>query len=301
MSILEFLEAFPTEEIGKEHFKNQREHEGVKCKSCSCTRHYWLQAKWQWQCASCGFRNTLQSGTIMQGSHLPIRMWYTAMAFMTFTKKGISAKKLQKQLDHKRYDTVWSLMHRTRNAMGNQDALYTLEGIVEFDEAHFSKATPDGIKLKRGKGSNRKQNVAVMAESTPLEDIQTGKQSSQCRYFKMKVLDSHRGNEVVNTVCENIDDKAIVFSDKSRTYIDIAEHVEAHIMFQSSKQTNNTMLKWVHIAISNAKRTLLGIYHKVKGKYLQLYLDEYCYKLNRRHFGDKLFERLELAAAKLYW
>lgn len=237
----------------------------------------------------------------MQGSHLPIRMWYTAMAFMTFTKKGISAKKLQKQLDHKRYDTVWSLMHRTRNAMGNQDALYTLEGIVEFDEAHFSKATPDGIKLKRGKGSNRKQNVAVMAESTPLEDIQTGKQSSQCRYFKMKVLDSHRGNEVVNTVCENIDDKAIVFSDKSRTYIDIAEHVEAHIMFQSSKQTNNTMLKWVHIAISNAKRTLLGIYHKVKGKYLQLYLDEYCYKLNRRHFGDKLFERLELAAAKLYW
>ncbi|HIP36061.1 MAG TPA: IS1595 family transposase, partial [Crocinitomix sp.] len=41
---------------------------------------------------------------------------------------------------------------------------------------------------------------------------------------------------------------------------------------------------WVHIAISNAKRTLLGIYHKIKGKYLQLYLDEFCYKLNRRYF-----------------
>ena len=52
------------------------------------------------------------------------------------------------------------------------------------------------------------------------------------------------------------------------------------------------------MAISNAKRTLLGMYHKIKGKYLQLYLDEFCYKLNRRYFGNKLFDRLTLALAK---
>ena len=44
--------------------------------------------------------------------------------------------------------------------------------MIEFDEAYFSKATPSGIKLKRGKGSQRQQNVAVIAESTPLEDIE---------------------------------------------------------------------------------------------------------------------------------
>ena len=48
------------------------------------------------------------------------------------------------------------------------------------------------------------------------------------------------------------------------------------------------------------KRTLLGVYHKIKGKYLQLYLDEFYYKLNRRYFGNKLFERLILAIAKYY-
>ncbi|MCB0482228.1 MAG: IS1595 family transposase, partial [Flavobacteriales bacterium] len=42
-------------------------------------------------------------------------------------------------------------------------------------------------------------------------------------------------------------------------------------------------------------------YHKIKGKYLQLYLDEFCYKLNRRYFGNRLFERLTLAVAKSYW
>ncbi len=47
------------------------------------------------------------------------------------------------------------------------------------------------------------------------------------------------------------------------------------------EKSTKTTLKWVHIIIANAKRTLLGIYHKIKGKYLQLYLDEFTYKLNR--------------------
>ena len=70
---------------------------------------------------------------------------------------------------------------------------------------------------------------------------------------------------------------------------------------KSDKKTTKTTLKWVHIAISNAKRSLLGVFHKIKGKYLQLYLNEFCYKLNRRYFGSKVFDRLTLAVAKSYW
>jgi hypothetical protein len=72
-------------------------------------------------------------------------------------------------------------------------------------------------------------------------------------------------------------------------------------MEKSSKETTNTTLKWVHIAISNAKRNLLGVYHKVKGKYLQLYLDEFCFKLNRRYFGERLFDRMVIAVANNNW
>tara|TARA_B110000483_G_C18203678_1_gene546512 strand:+ start:62 stop:583 length:522 start_codon:yes stop_codon:yes gene_type:complete len=173
--------------------------------------------------------------------------------------------------------------------------------MIEFDEAYFSKATPSGIKLKRGKGSQRQQNVAVIAESTPLEDIETGKTSKYCRYFKMKVLTGHAGSQINDVVTQNIDDNSIVFSDKSKLYLDISRFVETHVMFKSNKTTTQSHLKWVHVAISNAKRTLLGIYHKIKGKYLQLYLDEFCYKLNRRFFGNCLFDRLTLAVAKSYW
>ena len=106
MNILEFTKQFPTETSCKEHFRAQRETEGVKCKHCSSERHYWLRAKWQWQCIECGFRTTLKSGSIMEGSKVSVRTWYLAMAFMTFSKKSISASELQRQLDHPKYDTV---------------------------------------------------------------------------------------------------------------------------------------------------------------------------------------------------
>ena len=44
----------------------------------------------------------------------------------------------------------------------------------------------------RGRGAEGKQNDAVMAESTPLEDIETGKKEKHVRYFKARVLDSHQ-------------------------------------------------------------------------------------------------------------
>jgi hypothetical protein len=40
-------------------------------------------------------------------------------------------------------------------------------------------------------------------------------------------------------------------------------------------------LPWVHIAIGNLKTFLLGTFHGVTGKYLQEYLDEFCYRFNR--------------------
>jgi len=303
VNIIKFIEQFPDEHSCKEHFRRVREEEGLSCKKCGCTKHYWLKAKYQWQCSDCRFRTTLRSGTMMENSNLPFRKWYLAMAFMSFTKKGLSAKELQRQLDHSRYATVWSMMHRIRKAMGQRDKQYNLEGMIEFDEGYFSTETSkrDKQKLKRGRGSQKQTNVAVMAESTHLEDIDTGKTSKQCRYFKMKVLESHNSDEINELAEENFDEKCIVFSDKSTSYVDISDYVDVHVTEKSTRETTVKTLPWVHIAISNAKRTLLGIYHKIKGKYLQLYLDEFCYKLNRRYFGDRLFDRLTIAMANNYW
>jgi len=189
-------------------------------------------------------------------------------------------------------------MHKLRKGMGLRDERYQLNDSIEFDEGYFEHATSKNTKLKQGRGSQRQANVAVMAESTPLENLQTGKTSSHCRYFKMKVLETHIKENANEIVAKYINEKAIIFSDKSTSYVDFSTLVDGHLTTKSDKETTKTTLKWVHIAISNAKRNLLGVYHMIKLKYLQAYLDEFCYKLNRRFFGFKLFERMRIASIK---
>ena len=59
-------------------------------------------------------------------------------------------------------------------------------------------------------------------------------------------------------------------------------------------------INWVYTAISNLKSNLLGIYYMVSEKYLQSFLNKLTYKLNRRYFGDKLFDRLNIASGYTY-
>ena len=47
---------------------------------------------------------------------------------------------------------------------------------------------------------------------------------------------------------------------------------------------------------------LLGIHHNcINSKFMQNYLDEFCYKFNRRYFGENLADRLILAAIHNTW
>ena len=233
----------------------------------------------------------------MQGSNLSFMVWYKTMFLMTATKKGFSSKEIQKQLGMKRYEPVWAMVHKLRKAMGNRDARYTLEGMIEMDEGYFTVESSEieKSKGKRGRGAAGKTPVSIMAESTQLEDIETGEKTSQCRYFKAKVLESHQADEINDTVKESFDEKSIVFTDDSTSYVDIADYVELHFSEKSSEKLTKETLRWVHITISNAKRNFLGNHHKIKGKYLQMYLNEFVYKLNRRYFGEKLFDRLVIA------
>ena len=137
-----------------------------------------------------------------------------------------------------------------------------------------------------------------MAESTPLEDVETTGKSRQCRYFKLKALSSYASEEVENIVEASVSKDSVLFTDKSTSYLNLAKYVDLHISEKSTKETTNDMLKWVHIAISNAKRNLLGIYHSVKEIHLQSYLDEFCYKLNRRGLKS-IFERLIVASVNI--
>jgi len=298
MNLLNFIGEFPDEDSCKSKFKAYREHIGVVCPKCGSTDHYWKQDKMSYECKECSYRQSLKANTVMHKSKLPFRYWFIAMHLLTSTKNSFSARELQRQLGHKRYHPVWHMLHKLRETMGKRDGEYILAGRIELDEGYFSTETPESEKdkpLKRGRGSQRKSKVLVMAESTFAEPKKIGDKPRRVGYLKMKVIEDLKKETINTQVQELASNVTEIDTDDSTSYVDLKNFVPRHNAQVIPKEKVGEVLPWVHIAISNAKRMILNTYHDIKPEFLQKYLDEFCYKFNRRYYGEALFNRLLVA------
>jgi hypothetical protein len=299
MNLLNFFKTFPDEASAKAHFKVNREKEGVICKKCCGERHWWLESKEMWECKDCRTRMSLKSGSVMENSKLPFLYWYIAMHLMSATKKGFSALEMQRQIGHKRYQPIWALMHKLRMSMANRDEKHLLKGEIELDEAFFTAMSEEKSDepQKRGAGSQRMAKVLVMAESKPVAQEKKYKKAFKCGYFKMFKIDDLQAETITQETLNGVlPEETEVRSDNSKSHVGLVKIVKSHKPKTLPGKEGSTALPWVHTCISNAKRFFLGTYHMISEKYLQNYLSEYCYMLNRRYHGQRLFDRLVLAA-----
>lgn len=305
MKLIEFFKHYPDEESCKIAFKSYRLQEGVTCKKCGSTSHYWKKNREQWECKSCKHRTTLKSGTVMQSSKLPYQYWFIAMHLITSTKKSFSAKEIQRQIGHKRYEPIWSMVHKLRSVMGLRDEQYQLGEEIELDEGFFETVSITRDKtapLKRGRGSQRQSTVLVAAESRIEEQNYNPKKhrtKKRVGYLKMTVIESLKKEDLAVVVKEKVKKNTKIVSDKSNSYNDLKEDYNLDSKVIPKKEIN-TILPWVHTAISNAKRLLLDVHHRIDDDFLQNYLNEYCFKFNRRYF-DNIFDRLMVAAVSNRW
>ena len=236
----------------------------------------------------------------MENSKLPYRYWFVSMHLLTSTKNSFSSSELQRQLGHKRYQPIWEMSNKLRDIMGKRDHEYPLKEEIELDDAFFTTEIPVQYKdelLKRGRGSQRKTKVLVMAESKTVDPPKQGKKLKKVRYLKMIVINDLKSNTITDKVKEHVEKTADLITDDSTSYTKLNEHVHSHAASVVPKEQNAKVLPWVHTTISNAKQQLLGVYYKIKPEYLQYYLNQFCYKFNRRYFGQMLFDRILLAAA----
>ena len=83
MNLLDFYHQYPDEASCEESLRRFREHHGG-------LRLSWNPSHKSWTCMDCKHEMLLRSGTVMQGSHLPVRDWFAAMFLLTATKRAIS-------------------------------------------------------------------------------------------------------------------------------------------------------------------------------------------------------------------
>jgi transposase-like protein len=304
MNILDFYKEYPDELSCKLKFKAIRDKEGVICKKCNSKDHYWKNDKWSYECKQCKYRTSLRSGTVMQSSKLPYQYWFIAMHLLTATKKSFSAKEIQRQLKHKRYEPIWLMMHKIRSVMGLRDDEYQLSKSIEIDEGFFETVNRDLPKdevNKRGRGSQKQTTVLVMIQSEEnTENKNKNRPDKKVGYLKMKVLHNLKSATINQKIEQGVALNTAVVTDNYSSYKKVSSTI-SHTAHKVDKTNVNKVLPWVHTAISNAKRLLLDVHHRIDDDFLQNYLNEFCYKFNRRYFEDKTMERLIIAGVNHRW
>ena len=302
MKILEFANHFPDEESCRAHFKQLRITKGVTCKRCGGINHYWLNSKSMFQCKGCRFRTSLRSGTVMENSKLPFRYWYIAMHLLTSTKKSFSALEMQRQIGHRRYEPIWAMLHKIRMIMGKKEVQAELKGWIELDEGFFAFRVSEETRKnsKTGKGSARMAKVLVMVESEEVPKSKKYQKTRRCGQFKMRHIPDLKGKTIVNELKTLIHPDSHIMTDNLGSYSRLHQHFKEHQILPATGKQASKLLPWVHTAIANARRTLLGIFHGMDKKYVQNYLDEFCYKLNRRYRGEQRFMDL-MADSLTHW
>jgi transposase-like protein len=317
MNLAKFFEEYPDESACVASIKLKRLEIGIICKRCSHTEHYYRNRDNKFECKKCKSRQSLRSGTVMENSNLPFRYWLMCIELMTLTKKSFSALEMQRLIGHKRYEPIWYMMHKIRLIMGKRDDKYELTGHIEIDEGFFERSDNKDVREmkkealsstevsnKRGRGSEKQSKVLVMVESEPsLEAPKKGKPNRKVGYLKMKVMEDLKSETINTEVKKGIDKEATILSDGYTGYVKLKQEVANHqVVVEADKTKSAKVFPWVNRTISNAKKMLLGIHHNaINEKYVQNYLNEFCYKFNRRYFGEKLSDRLFLAALETTW
>jgi len=219
----------------------------------------------------------------MEKTRLPLLKWFWAMFMMSTDKRGCSAMQISKELDLC-YSSAWFVCHRIRSAMGERDTEYVLSGHIEADDAFFGAPTSNG---KRGRGTDK----AVVLVGLSLSE------NGNPEFVKMQVVPNVKGESIAEFATENIEQGSTISSDGYLSYNILDEKGFIHDGKACDPVNDPEHLKWLHVVVSNAKAFILGTYHGLGPKHLQRYLDEFCYRFNRRKFTLQHFNRTLFACA----
>ena len=255
----EFEARFATEDNCRAYLIQARWGGEPACARCESKRVWTIREGTTFECADCGHQTSLTSGTVLEKTRKPLKMWFRAIFEISTRRTGISGKDLQRIMGFGSYETAWTWLHKLRSAMVRSDS-EPMGPFVQADEA-----------LVGGKGGPHKELVLVAAEANGrvrlahVENNDTGTcerfVSGQIAADAHVVTDGHAG---YNGKC-------------------LAERGHEAVVQTKAERREHDAVQACHWTISLLKRWLMGTHAgAVRDKHLQAYLDEFAFRHNRR-------------------
>ena len=224
------------------------------------------------KCGQCKSQFTVRMGTIFEESKLPLHKWLQAIYLMCSSKKGISAKQLERTLEVT-YKTAWFLAHRIREAMRSGDlAPFGADGgKVEVDETYIGREP--GVPVKSG--GQHKMKVMSLVERS----------SSRVRSF---VVDHVNAATVAEILSANLSREAHLMTDQFPVYKHLGWNFAAHGAVDHSKdeyvsEADRTIhTNTIEGYFSIFKRGMKGVYQHCSKKHLHRYMAEFDFRYSNR-------------------
>ena len=280
-TLIEFMQLYPTEEDCRRAIFEHRWPAGFICPRCGHPHAWFLPGRGLYECARCHYQGSLTAGTVLSGTRTDLRKWFLAIWLLASTKKAPSAAELARQLGVTS-KTAWLIRRKISHAMTRRRGELMLCGIVELDEGFLGgkRVRP----ASRGRRQPDKAMVAIAAEQTPGGGLGRA---------HLCLVSDASASSLNAAACATIAKGSLVQTDGWRGYASL-KHVgyAHHPRPLLTADEIGSWLPWSHIVLSNFKRWTLDIFHGVSPAHLQAYLDEYCYRLNRRQQRPDLFRRL---------
>jgi transposase-like protein len=284
-NLREFQRQFATEEACQDYLGACRWPDGFVCPRCRDGQAYQLTTQRRWQCVGCRHQTSLTAGTILHNTKTPLTVWFWAAYLAVTDRRGISALLLQRQLGLRRYETAWMLLHKLRRAMVNA-AREALHGEIEIDDTWVGghQAGLRGSRQLKG----RKAAIVLVAVE---------KRGDTSGRLRMAVIPDFKHTTMVQFIRQHITAGSTVYTDGLKGYEGLHGAGVRHI--RRTQPTKGDLARGAPSvvpladrAIGNLQQWLTGTYHGVSKGHLQVYLDEFVFRHNRRRNPPAAFQTL---------
>jgi len=280
-SLIDFQRRFPDEKACAAYLADARWPDGFRCPECGHDKGWELATKaFTRECACCGKQTSVTAGTVMHGSKLPLTAWFWAAWLMATHSNGISARQLRNQLGLGSYKSAWLLCAKLRRAMV-APGRSPLAALAEVDETEITLRSKDDP-VATG-GGRRHQGKMLVAGAVEVADGAPGR-------IRLAEITDFSAPSLHGFVAANPAPGTTIRTDGWSGYPGAPD--VAHDPHVVGPMAAHVVLPWIHRVFSNLKTWALGVYHGLRKKHLQAYLDEFVFRFNHRRTRLAAFRSL---------
>ena len=280
-SLKELIRKLHNTKICREYLEGLRWQGIPKCPHCNCKseKHYKLKNKGEfnglYKCKECKKRFTVTTGTMFEGSKVPLEDWFFAIGIFLSHKKGISSIQLSKNIGVTQ-KTAWFMLAKIRHNLNETESFITdkFEGEVQMDETYIG-GKPKG-RIWQNQGRSLNQKIPVVGVLTKDRAYAVVTRNASGRILKTIIYGLIKPGTTI--VTDGWKGYCGIYPEYNHQ---VVEHKKGSYKNKNGYHTNSIEGFW-----SQLKRGINGIYHVVSHKYLQYYCNEFTYRYNTRLMDD---------------